>query len=102
MWRVLFEICARVGVVHPDYLLEPGGPLTWEQMLDWVALFNEQPWGDQRDDLRAFAAATVSVAPYMDKNAELPEAAFPYWKQNTFNAADALKRMTEFDAKWQK
>ena len=100
---MLFEICARVGVVHPDYLLQPAGPLTWEQMIDWLALYDLQPWGDQRDDLRAFAAANVCIAPYLEKYAKLPDAAWPYWDTpEAVKPAEALDRMREFDQQWQK
>tara|TARA_R100000808_G_C2127325_1_gene137313 strand:- start:135 stop:389 length:255 start_codon:yes stop_codon:yes gene_type:complete len=83
-------------------LLQPHGPLSWHQVLDWLALYDEQPWGDQRDDLRAFAAATISIAPHLERNAKLPEPEFPYWDTGTTSPADALQRMREFDERWQK
>ena len=103
IWPVLFEVCSRVGVVHPDYLLQPAGPLSWNQALDWVALFDLEPWGDKRDDMRTFAAAMVGVSPYLGKGADLPEPCWPYWKNHgTDDAAGALQRMREFDSQWPK
>jgi len=82
-------------------LLRPAGPLYWEQLIDWLALFNLEPWGDQRDDLRAFAAATVSLGPYMEKAAKMPDAQWPYWHEQP-SPQESLERMRGFDAQWQK
>ena len=52
------EICPRAGFAHPDHLL---ATLTWDQVLDWVAQFETDPWDETRADLRQ--AVLVSWLP---------------------------------------
>lgn len=63
-------LCRCLGVVHPDYLLER---LTAAQLWEWWVLWNDEPWGDLRDDLRSGAHAMLQAGgdvrvswPYVD------------------------------------
>lgn len=47
-----FEVCRAVGCDHPDNL-----KLTAGQLFEWWILWNEEPWGDRREDLRTWAHA---------------------------------------------
>jgi hypothetical protein len=65
----LFRLCQQLGVIHPRRLsVEP------EELYDWWLYFNCDPWGDIRDDYRAFFASHGSMSdevkptwPYVDE-----------------------------------
>ena len=50
----LFRLCLKFGIAHPDRVSEQ---LTSEQLCDWWAYFQHDPWGDMRADYRAFMAS---------------------------------------------
>lgn len=54
----MFALCRSVGCAHPDLLLEQ---LTPAQLWEWWELYNDEPWGEQREDLRACAVLGASV-----------------------------------------
>ena len=43
-------------MIHPDYLLEK---LSARQLLEWWVLHTEEPFGDVRADMRAWAHACI-------------------------------------------
>lgn len=46
-----------VGELHPDRLLEQ---LTASELLSWWVYYQDEPWGDERADLREMAVLGVS------------------------------------------
>ena len=46
------KLCRTIGCDHPDNLT-----LTAEQLFEWWMAWNDEPWGAERDDLRAWAHA---------------------------------------------
>ena len=56
MWRFLFVLARSLGVLHPDHLLSK---LTPRQIVEWWTLYQLEPWGDERDDLRMWATSAV-------------------------------------------
>ena len=87
-------------IAHPDYLLEPLGPLTWDQFTDWLARFDDQPWGEERADARGVAHTMIGLAPYSDTSAKLPQGDWPYWESqsDSWNKKDALARIKAYNA----
>jgi len=71
------EICrgsAKYG--HPDHLL---ADLTWSQVVDWLAMYESSPWGEDRDDLRNGVLAALMLAPYADSAP--PHVTWPYFDE---------------------
>jgi len=67
--------------------LQPGGPLTWSQFLDWFARYEQQPWGEARADARGIAHTIIGLSPYSEANAKTPSGDWPYWTQEEEEAA---------------
>jgi hypothetical protein len=49
-------LCRELGVIHPDVLFEK---LTAAQFNEWWVLYNDEPFGDLRSDLRMWAHACL-------------------------------------------
>jgi hypothetical protein len=51
-------LCRELGVIHPDVLFER---LTTAQFFEWWTLYNDEPFGDTRADLRAWAHVCLGL-----------------------------------------
>jgi hypothetical protein len=93
-----FALCERLGFPHPRYLLPL---LTPQDLIDWQARWELQPWGELRQDLRNAVTIAYLLAPYQDATADAPpEILWPYFRDNEpavdFDAtADALSEHLE-------
>lgn len=72
-----FRLCLAIGVEHPNRLT-----LSREELDDWYAVWNLEPWGDARDDYRALAYQ--SRWSYMlngsEGSQEPPKGVWPYFE----------------------
>ena len=89
---------------HPDYLLQPVGPLSWDQFGDWMARYTLEPWGQMRDDARAQAFTLMGLAPYIEGDAEYPSPSWPYFEDKSaassgWDAREALDRVKAYNAR---
>lgn len=70
------RLCALLGIPSRRLL---GEVLTHRDWLDWWQLWVEDPWGDDRADLRSAIAAAAAIAPYAKKGrAPRPVEFMPY------------------------
>lgn len=104
LWCFAFQLCERLHVPHPDYLLEPGGPLSWSQFMDWRARYELQPWGEERADARGAAHTTLGMAPFSKSTRNLPTPMWPYFEAekasaNGWSPYKALERIKAHNAK---
>lgn len=85
----------RLGYPHPDVLLPL---LSASQFADWLAFFDERPWGEERADHRQAAMIQHLLRPHY-KNAstvDLPRFTWPYFQSGEDKASEWRKRL-----KWQ-
>ena len=60
MWlHFLFRLCLHFRIRHPELLSQS---MTCEQIADWWMYYQCDPWGDQRDDYRAFFASRGTLS----------------------------------------
>jgi hypothetical protein len=52
--------------------------LSWPQVLDWLAFYELDPWGQRREDLRAGMLAALLLAPWSE-TIEPPNLTWPYF-----------------------
>jgi len=50
----MFALSRELGYRHPRYLIQD---LTTDELLDWLALYEIDPWGETRRDYRAAVAS---------------------------------------------
>ena len=103
-WAFAFSLCELLGVAHPDYLLQPAGPLSWDMFRDWAARYAVEPGGEIRRDARAQANTYMMLAPHMEGRSE-GDYPSPWWPY--FGGADdaggwderaALERVKRYNA----
>ena len=79
--------------------------ITWEEFLEWEALYDAEPWGETRADARQAVAIHYLLAPYLPKDdsrhQEWPEVFWPYWKPKEMPDPEAVQAaIDEHVAKW--
>ena len=75
-----FKLCRDFGspFIHPDHIT---ACLTAEQFNDWLRAYDQDPWGEEREDLRRMAyemladpsAEVKPVYPYFENDDDLIE-----------------------------
>jgi len=80
VWRFAFELCRVLACPHPARLHTPPWNLTADQFDDWLAVWEADPWSQQRQDLRSAAMVANLLGPHINDSAwEPPSLLFPYF-----------------------
>lgn len=96
------RLCALLGVPSRRILKHI---LTHRDYLDWQALYREDPWDQDRADLRAGIVAAAALAPYSKKgNVPRPGDFMPYVKRGPRRQSpEQIKEIaTALAANWNK
>lgn len=97
------RLCALLGVSGRRVLRSV---LSREEYLDWLALYNCDPWGEDRADLRARTVAIATVAPWAKRGWHpSPTAFMPYVKpqpRRRMSEAELKKMIVPLAEKWNK
>lgn len=74
MW---FRLCLAMGEIHPRHL-QP--KLTRSDFLDWLEYWNQEPWGEFRNDLRQEVFRVRLTSGMFGANGNtVPNAVWPYY-----------------------
>lgn len=76
-------------MIHPDVLLEQ---LSWEQWVEWRERYEANPWGEEREDLRAAVSIAYGLLPVMPDRDSLPSIVWPYFTEDTAIDFDAYEQ----------
>lgn len=57
--------------------------LTYRQWLGWRKYYGEEPWGEDRQDMRSLVLSQFINAPHLPAGYELPNATYPYWEDTS-------------------
>ena len=60
-WEFCFSLCRALGFPHPKYLLPL---LELEDLYEWMAYYERQPWGEERQDLRNAVLIDAVLRPW--------------------------------------
>lgn len=71
--------------------------LTWEQLAGWQMAYEQEPWGDGRDDQRVAAQVMWVKANVKCETGNLPELSFPYFRST--DTRDLLSQKEWLDEK---
>lgn len=92
-----FALCRAIGCPHPSRLQRPPWSLTDRELAHWRHVYNVDPWGPERDDVRAFAAAMVAGGAEAE---ELPDSnRWPYWLPEP-RGPDPRETKAQHRARW--
>src|SRR5690606_13563074 len=89
-------LAKELGYSHPDILLDE---LTLEQLNDWKALYNADPWGGEREDLRMAVNTMWQLSHLWGARAtDLPGLHYPYFTEAK-SVQQSVSETMEFIAK---
>lgn len=80
----------------------------WQEWIDWLAYWEIEPWGEARADERAAAGICYQLAPYLPKEMDLPQLAYPYFESSVPTREEieemqrAVREHTERWAEWER
>jgi len=60
--------------------------MTWDEFLDWRAVYERDPWGECRDDLRSCVPMAMLAAVLTDSTP--PDLTYPYFEDQAETAED--------------
>lgn len=81
-------MCLALGVAHPDYLLDE---ISASQYDDWLAFFESEPWGQDREDARQAVLIQHLLRPHLknpNTTSDLPKYQWPYFETDEDKASD--------------
>lgn len=87
----VFHITLSLGLPHPDYLL---GLLSWQQVEDWRQYYEQEPWGEDRADLRAENQRLIQGGATYPTGAP-PNAIWPYYEAEKHDLETIYRMMRE-------
>jgi hypothetical protein len=94
------RLCALLGI-HSRRALKQ--LLTHRDYLDWLALYREDPWDQDRSDLRAGVIASAALAPYSKPGRQSRPVDFMLYaktRRKEMDEADMKKVISTLTPRW--